>query len=129
VAGDVTVRSAGLPDLATAPPPEYGGAGGQWSPETLLVAAVADCFVLTFRAMAAASRLTWRDIECAADGVLDRTSGVVRFTQLQLRARLVVGAQEDVGRAKRLLEKAEKGCLVRNSLALQPTLDTEVAVG
>jgi organic hydroperoxide reductase OsmC/OhrA len=35
---------------------QLGGPGGQWSPETLLVAAAAECFILTFRAVAA-----WRE--------------------------------------------------------------------
>ena len=42
------VRSLGLPTLVSAPPPEFGGPGNLWSPETLLVASVADCFVQTF---------------------------------------------------------------------------------
>ena len=50
----------------------------------------------------------------------------VRFTQLHLHARLVLPANGDVERAKRLLEKAEKACLVTNSLALAPTLTAEV---
>ena len=49
-----------LPDLETAPPPEFDGPGGLWSPENLLCAAVADCFILTFRAIASFSRLSWR---------------------------------------------------------------------
>jgi organic hydroperoxide reductase OsmC/OhrA len=54
-AGDVTVCSARLPDLAIAPPAEFEGPGDRWSPETLLCASVANCFILTFRAYARAS--------------------------------------------------------------------------
>jgi organic hydroperoxide reductase OsmC/OhrA len=125
-AGSVIVGAEGLPSLATAPPPQYGGPGGQWSPETLLVAAAADCFILTFRAIAAASKLPWNDIECSAEGVLDRVDGV-RFTQLHLHARLALPAGGNVEIAKRLLEKAEKACLVTNSLRLEPALTTEVS--
>ena len=126
--GSVAIASEGLPSLATAPPPQYGGPGGQWSPETLLVAAAADCFILTFRAIAAASKVSWRDVECSAEGLVDRADGVVRFTELRLHARLVLPPGSNVERATRLLEKAEKACLVTNSLALSPTLTTEVTV-
>jgi peroxiredoxin-like protein len=112
--------------LTTAPPPQFGGGGGQWSPETLLVAAAADCFILTFRAIATASKLAWRRLDCDAEGILDRSEGVVRFTALHLRARLVIPAGGDVERAKRLVEKAETACLVTNSLAFRPTLSAEV---
>lgn len=123
--GEVTVSSDGLPDLATAPPPQFGG-GGRWSPETLLVAAAADCFILTFRAIAAASKLAWRELSCSAGGTLDRVDGVTRFTALELRARLVLPAGGDVARATRLLEKAERACLITASLVLTPSLTVEV---
>jgi peroxiredoxin-like protein len=124
--GHVVVRSQGLPTLATAAPAQFGGPGDQWSPETLLVAAVSGCFILTFRAIAAGSKLAWRRLECDAEGVLDRSDGVVRFTELHLRARLVIPAGGDAERAKRLAEKAEKTCLVSNSLAVRPTLTVDV---
>lgn len=127
--GRVSVDSEGAPTLSTAPPPQFGGPGGQWSPETLLVAAAADCFILTFRAIATGSKLAWRHLDCDAEGVLDRVDGVVRFTALHLRALLTLPAGGDAERAKRLLEKAETACLVTNSLAFRPTLDAEVVAG
>ena len=39
--GMLTVRSAQLPDIESAAPPEFDGPGGVWSPETLLCAALA----------------------------------------------------------------------------------------
>jgi len=48
----VKLASAGLDSIASAAPAEFGGAGDQWSPETLLITAVADCFVLSFRTKA-----------------------------------------------------------------------------
>ena len=51
--GDITLDSDRLPALCAAPPPEFDGPGDRWSPETLLVAAVSSCYVLTFRAVAA----------------------------------------------------------------------------
>jgi uncharacterized OsmC-like protein len=93
------------------------------------VAAAADCFVLTFRAIATASKLPWRHLECDVEGVLDRGEGIVRFTELRVRARLVVPTGVDPDRAKRLLEKAEQACLVTNSLKLRPTLSADVIAG
>jgi organic hydroperoxide reductase OsmC/OhrA len=124
--GSVTIASQGLPDLKTAPPQQFGGPGDQWSPETLLVAAAVDCLILTFRAVARASNVTWVDIDCRAEGVLDRADGVTRFTELRLHARLTLPAGADTERGRRLLEKAEKACLVTNSLKLEPALATEV---
>jgi organic hydroperoxide reductase OsmC/OhrA len=126
--GSVAIASPGLPSLSTAPPSQFGGPGDQWSPETLFVAAAADCLILTFRAMARASNMPWLDIDCRAEGVLDRVEGVTRFTELRLHARLTLPAGGDVVRGRRLLEKAEKGCLVTNSLKVEPVLVADVAI-
>jgi peroxiredoxin-like protein len=124
--GAVGLDAPDVPALEIAAPKQFGGPGEAWSPETMLVGAVAGCFVLTFRAIAAASRLSWRSVDCTASGVLERVEGVTRFTRIHLKASLVLPPGEDVERARRLLDKAEKGCLVTRSLALQPELETEV---
>ena len=114
--GMLTVSSPGLVDLPSAPPPEFDGPGGVWSPETMLCAAVADCFVLTFRAVARASKLEWLSLECNVEGTLERVEGVSQFTRFVTNAALHVPPGTDAGRAQKLMEKAEHGCLVANSL-------------
>lgn len=126
--GDVTLQGDRLPEMSSAPPAEFGGPGDRWSPETLLVAAVGDCFVLTFRAIAGVSRFPWLSLECDVTGSVDRVDRVTQFTQLEVRARLRVprGAKED--QALRLLTKAEETCLVTNSLKVRPHLTAVVEV-
>lgn len=126
--GEVRLRAAGLPDLDTAPPSEFGGPGDRWSPETLLVGAVADCFALSFRAVARASKLDWISLDCDAEGVLDRVDGVTRFRELRVAARLRLPAGGDAERGRRLLEKAERVCLISRSLAAEVHLDPHVEV-
>jgi len=127
--GEVRLTAAGLPALASAAPREFGGPGDRWSPETLLVAAVADCFVLSFRAVARASKLDWTSVDCDAEGVLDRADGKLRFTALSLRVRLAVPAGSDTERAQRLLEKAERACLISSSLLAPVHLEASVREG
>ncbi|MGF1508060.1 MAG: OsmC family protein [Myxococcota bacterium] len=124
--GAVTVTSPRLPDLSTMPPAEFGGPGDHWSPETLLSAAVADCFVLGFRAIARASKVEWKHLECRAVGTLDRSDGTLKFTRFDLTAKLAVPSGVDEARATRVLEKAEKSCLITNSLSCEIHLQTEV---
>jgi organic hydroperoxide reductase OsmC/OhrA len=110
-------------------PPEFGGPPGYWSPETLLAAAVADCFILSFRAVARASKLEWKSVSAEVDAVLDRVEGVAHFTRFTTRARLVIPAGGDADRARVLMEKAEKICLVSNSLKGERHLESEVIEG
>jgi len=126
VEGPVTLVPADAPSLGSAPPPEFGGPGGLWSPEDLLVAASVDCFVLTFRAIARASKYTWSRLACKADGRLDHEEGITRFSSITIHATLFIPTGCDPARGEVLLEKAEKKCLVMNSLKLTATLDAQV---
>ena len=127
--GDVDLESPRLPALVSAPPAEFGGPGDRWSPETLLVAAVADCFILTFRAIARGSKLAWTSLSCEVEGTLDRVERVTQFTGFRVRASLRVPSGTDEARAKRLLERAEQGCLVTNSLKAKSQLSLTVETG
>jgi organic hydroperoxide reductase OsmC/OhrA len=127
--GDVAVESARLPSLVSAPPAEFGGPGDRWSPETLLVAAVADCFILTFRAIARASKLDWVSLQCEVEGILDRVERVTQFTEFRVHATLRVPPGTDEARAQRLLERSEQGCLVTNSLKAKSHLSTAIETG
>ncbi len=122
----MTVSAPGVPPIETAPPPEFDGPGGVWSPETLLIAAVADCFILTFRAVARAARFEWIALDCRVEGTLERIEGQARFTDFATTVRLVVPAGADATQARRLLERAEHGCLVANSLRGKRALSTDV---
>ena len=114
--GDVALESERLPPLASAPPAEFGGPGDRWSPETLLVAAVADCFVLTFRAIAQASKLPWSALRCDVEGVLDRIERITQFTEFRTSVSLRVPPGTNRQQAERLLRRAEETCLITNSL-------------
>ena len=126
---NVAINSANLPQLASAPPPEFGGPGDQWSPEHLLAASVADCFILTFRAIAKASKLEWTDIQTTAEGVLDREDRVISFTAFTVKASLTLPTDADRDKAQRLLEKSEAACMITNSLKADVHLETEIHVG
>ena len=124
--GSVAITSPRLPEITTAPPPEFDGPGDVWSPETLFVAAIADCFILTFRALAKASHFEWNDLTCRVEGVLDRAEGVTQFTGYTTHATLEIPQGGDAAKARELLEKAEHRCLISNSLRGTRTLVAEV---
>ena len=124
--GDVPLEAQGVRVIESAPPKEFDGPGNQWSPEQLLTAAVADCLVLGFRAIAQASKYQWVSLRTSTRGTLDRVDGRMRFTRFETHAKLHVHAGADMDRAKKLLEKAEASCLVANSLSSERHLTVEV---
>lgn len=124
--GDAPVTSSGLPTLTTAPPAEFGGPGDRWSPETLFCAAVANCFLLSFRAVARASKFDWLELECRVDGTLQRVEKTTRFTEVLTVATLRVPAGGNRDKAIKLMEKAENVCLISNSLVCERRLEITV---
>ena len=124
----VTLSAAGVEPILSAPPVEFGGPGDQWSPESLLVAAVADCFILSFRAIARASHLDWSDLSCEVDGALDKQDGGPRFKSFTVRASVTIDNEDNTDKADKLLHKAEHACLITNSLIADSHLETSVIV-
>jgi peroxiredoxin-like protein len=98
------------------------GEPGRWTPEHFLVAAVASCFVSTFSGIAEKSRLGFASFNLDAEGVLVNEDSIWRFMEIKLRPVVTVLKEEDHDRAIRLLEKAEKSCLIARSLQFKATL-------
>jgi peroxiredoxin-like protein len=109
-------------------PPEFGGEPGFWTPEHFLLAAVASCYVATFRGMASASKLDFQGIEVAVDGVIEKENGSLRFTKINLKPIAIIFGEQERERAQRLLEKAEKSCLVARSLSCAVELEPKILV-
>ena len=126
--GTLATLSGELMTLDIAAPKEFDGPGDKWSPEELLIASVADCLILTFRAIAKASKLEWSELSCEADGTLEMIERKTQFTKININASLKINSQEDQEKAVQLLEKAENSCLITNSLTAKTHLKTNVTV-
>jgi organic hydroperoxide reductase OsmC/OhrA len=126
--GRVMVDAEGLPEIETNAPPEFGGPPGHWSPETLLVAAIADCYVLSFRASARASKLPWLSLSVDVDGVLDQVEGRTQFTRFTVSPRLTIAPGTSETLARGVLHHAKRMCLITNSLSGTTELATTVHV-
>jgi len=111
-----------------AAPPEFGGEPGLWTPEHLLVASVSTCFVSTFRAVAEASKVEFDGVEIETEGMIEKLEVGFRFTKITLRPQVLIHDEKDRERVGRLLEKAERVCLVSRSLACTIVLDAKIMV-
>jgi len=126
-AGTVKAESADLPILFSAPP-EFHGQPGLWTPEHFLIAAVAGCFVTTFIAIAELSKFEFVSLEASAVGLLEKGEGGFQFSRVTIRPVLTIANDSDRERALRLLEKAERSCLVSRSLRSEVLLEPTISV-
>ncbi len=125
--GQLTVP--GLPSLQVATPPEFDGHEGFWSPEHYFVAAVNSCVMTTFIAIAHLSKLAYESYEAQATGKLDKPEGQgLQFTEITIRPTLVISQSKDLERAGRILQKAEKQCLISNSIKAVVHLEPQILV-
>jgi peroxiredoxin-like protein len=116
------------PAIPFAAPPQFQGESGIWTPEHFFLAAIASCFIITFRTIAELSRFEPVALELSAEGVLGKAEGGFQFTQVILRPVITIEREEDRERAVRLLEKAERSCLVSRSSKSQVVMEPEVHV-
>lgn len=124
--------SADLPVLEVSSPPEFQGQPHTWTPEHLFVASVNSCFMATFLAIAELSKLEVVSFTSAAVGKLEkRERSGFWITEITLKPKLVIKNEREAERALRILEKAEKKCLITNSIlsevSLEPQLEFEEA--
>ncbi len=122
------VSSKGLANFEVAPPPEFGGPGDLWSPETIFMSALSSCYILSFKAISRASKLDWISIKCESIGTLDRIDGNNKFTEVVNNVVLEVSADISQEKALKLLEKAEHICLISNSVSAKMSLKCEIIV-
>ncbi|QMW01026.1 OsmC family protein [Spirosoma foliorum] len=114
-------------DVAT--PPEFPkGIPGVWSPEHLLVAAVSSCFMTTFLAIAENSKLDFDDFDCRAVGKLENKDSKLQISEIQLYPKLVLVDDSDIEKGERVLQKAEKACLIANSIRSVVTSKADIRV-
>jgi len=117
----------GITDAVTfSAPPEFAGMPGRWTPEHFFVGAVVTCYSATFSGIAAISKLPFEHFEVTAEGTLEKDQSGWRFTRVELYPSVVIRNEADRERARRLLDKAEKTCLVARSLACPVTMTPEI---
>lgn len=125
--GWLDAQSDGLPGLEVASPPEFGGQGHIWSPEHLFVASATACLMTTFRAIAARSGVEVLEYDDYAVGHLQRgEDGLYSIDRITHRPTVVISPDSRPDRAHRLLEKAEKACLIGRSIKSEMILEPTV---
>ena len=109
-------------------PPEFNGERGKWTPEHLLMASIASCLAATFRSMAEHSKFEFISLHVDGEGRLEKLDDGFRFTRIVLRPKVGVIRDEDRERAVKLLQKAERACLIARSLMSEVTLEPLIVV-
>lgn len=122
------LSSGSRPVIPGGPPAQFDGTDEtRWSPEHLVLTALAQCLMLTWISLNKRSQIPLKGWESKASSVLEKTKEGLQFTSFKLAVTLKTEAgRED--EAKRLLETAKKYCIVANALKTPATLDATILV-
>ncbi|WP_178984954.1 OsmC family protein [Winogradskyella helgolandensis] len=115
--------------VEVATPPEFlGGMPNIWTPEHLFTAAVSSCLMTTFLAIAEYSKLEFVSFKCGSKGILEKVDGKFVMSEVLLFPEVVITDESKRERAERIIEKAEKACLISNSITSKITMETKIVV-
>ncbi len=110
-------------------PPAFGGLEGRWTPEDLLLCAIASCYTTTFRTLAEYSKLEYTDLQVEVEGAISKADTGYSFGEVFIRANLTIPQEEERARALKILHKAKGLCLVSRALSVEQRFEPRVQVG
>jgi organic hydroperoxide reductase OsmC/OhrA len=117
---------SGISDTEIGPPPEYGGSPNSLNPEELLVASVNSCIMLVFYHFAKKYEVEIASYHSDAEGKVEKTKNGLRFTNVEVRARVSLVNADSAEKIQEIAQLAEKYCLVSGSLACPVQYNVEI---
>lgn len=124
----VTLSGTAKPDLLASADPHFRGDGTRWNPEELLLAALAECHLLSYLHAAVSTGVIVVDYSDEASAAMTTQGNSGRITSATLRPRVTVAdpAMVDAARAAHAL--AHQWCFIANSVAFEVHLEPETLV-
>jgi organic hydroperoxide reductase OsmC/OhrA len=106
---------------------ELGGLQGRWTPEQLLLCALAGCFTTTFHDVARTAKFDYTDLEVEIEGSVrrSRTAGC-NFNEILIRPRLTVQSEDLCEAGLNLLRRAKSVCMISRAITVPQTLEPVV---
>jgi organic hydroperoxide reductase OsmC/OhrA len=109
-------------------PAKFGGLEGRWTPEELLLAAVASCFTTTVRSLANNTQYDFSDLEVEALARIRKVDTGYAFDEVIVRPTLRISDRAEREYALNLLKRAHQRCLVSRALDVPLRLEPQLEV-
>ena len=110
-------------------PTQFGGVEGRWTPEDLLLCAIASCYTTTFRALADNSKFEYVDFGVEVEGAVSKAELGYALGDVVIRPILTISSEDRRERGLRLLQKTKTVCLVSRALSVEQKLEPQLQVG
>jgi organic hydroperoxide reductase OsmC/OhrA len=126
---DLVVSADGPEDIAASSDPDYLGDPKRWNPEQLFTASISQCHMLWYLGICSRAGVVVHEYSDEAVGTM--VSGPdhhARFTEVVLRPRIVVGAEDQVDKALALHERAHEFCFIAQSVNFEVKIEPVISV-
>ena len=117
--GDESAKTvfSGPGELEVGPAPEFNGSPETLNPEEMFVAAVNNCLMTTFFYFVRKSNIEILSYYSTAEAKVEKQADGFRFTNVEVRAEVILPRQGFAEKAREFGDLAEKYCLVSRSVA------------
>lgn len=105
---------------------ELGGLQGRWTPEQLLLCALASCFTTTFHEVARSAKFEYTDLEVEIDGSVRRQRTGCSFDEILIRPRLTVNLEDQREAGLALLRRTKALCIISRAITVPQTFEPSV---
>jgi organic hydroperoxide reductase OsmC/OhrA len=109
-------------------PTEFGGLEGRWTPEELLLAALAGCFTTTLRSISGSAQFDFTDLQVDVSGTIRKSQFGYDFSEIVIRPNLKIASSKEREHALDLLKKAERLCLVSRTIDVPLRFEPQIEV-
>jgi organic hydroperoxide reductase OsmC/OhrA len=109
--------------------PELNGGEKQWTPEQLLLCAIASCFTTTFQDVARSAKFEYTDLEVEVEADVHRDKKGCDFSEIVIRPRLTLHSEQSFEAGLKLLRRAKAICPVSRNINVPQILEPRVETG
>lgn len=113
---DVLLTAAGKPDLAGSADPTFRGDATRWNPEELLLAALAQCHLLSYLHSAVTHGIVVTAYDDSPVGTMAQSGQGGHFTEVVLRPRVTIADPAHAALAREIHHEASENCFIAASV-------------
>lgn len=115
-------------------PKEMDGPDVGTNPDEMLLGAASTCYIISLAALIERAELPLEEMDMESEGIVDVTDGIFTYQKIIHRPRVVLrpeADEKDLSKLNRLIEKAEKSCMIskaiQGNVELEMEADTSIA--
>lgn len=112
----VVLTADGKPDLLGSADPTFRGDASRWNPEELLLAALAQCHLLSYLHSAVTHGVVVTAYSDSPTGVMEQVGQGGHFTSVVLRPQVVVADPSMIQTAQAIHHEASENCFIAASV-------------